>query len=452
VASIANGKVVTRHGRDQAVRFPPETVLAALAAGLVAILLMWWHDGPELGSPGDVITSAGDVCGLLAGYGVVVQVALMARLPPLERGVGADRLARWHARNGRWVVCILIAHALLIIWGYAVSANTPVTTEAWSVVTTQPDVLMATAALFLLVGIGIVSLRAARRRLRYETWYYLHFYTYLAIALAFSHQFAVGPDFVPLANRIGWSALYATVGALLVWYRVLAPVRLSLRHRLQVVAVRREAPDVVSVILCGRRLADLGVAPGQFFRWRFLTRDLWWSSHPYSVSGLPQRDLLRITVQDRGDHSGSLGWLRPGTRVIAEGPYGAFTAAAGRPRRRVLLLAGGVGITPLRTMFERLPGQVTLVYRASSPRDVVFRRELDAVAQARGGIVRYLLGARAELGWDPLSAGHLKELVPGLHRHEVYVCGPPGMTATAIAALQQAGVPRKRIHREAFDF
>ena len=245
MASIANRKVVTRHGRDQAVRFPPEMVLAAMAAGLVAILLMWWHDGPALGNPGDVITSTGDVCGLLAGYGVVVQVALMARLPPVERGVGADRLARWHGRNGRWVVCILIAHALLIIWGYAVSANAPVTSEAWSVVTTQPDVLMATAALFLLVGIGIVSLRAARRRLRYETWYYLHFYTYLAIALAFSHQFAVGPDFAPLANRIGWSALYATVGALLLWYRVLAPVRLSVRHRLQVVTVRREAPDVV---------------------------------------------------------------------------------------------------------------------------------------------------------------------------------------------------------------
>ena len=452
MASIVNRKAVARQGWDRSLRLPPETVLAVIAAGVVAILLMWWHDGPELDNPGDVITTAGDLCGLLAGYGVVVQVALMARLPPLERSVGADRLARWHARNGRWVVCILIAHALLIIWGYAVSASAPVTTEAWSVVTTQPDVLMATLALFLLVGIGIVSLRAARRRLRYETWYYLHLYTYLAIALAFSHQFAVGPDFAPLANRIGWSALYATVGALLLWYRVLAPVRLSLRHQLRVAGVRREAPGVVSVILSGRRLAALGVEPGQFFRWRFLTHDLWWSSHPYSVSGLPQKNLLRITVKDNGDHSGSLGWLRPGTRVIAEGPYGALTRATGRPKRKILLLAGGVGITPLRTMFERLPGQVTLVYRASSPRDVVFRRELDAVARARGGTVRYLLGSRAELGWDPLSAGHLRELVPGLHRHEVYVCGPPGMTTAAIAALQQAGVPRKRIHREAFDF
>jgi predicted ferric reductase len=452
VASIANGKAAIGYGWRQWLRFRPELVPAAIAAGAAAILLMWWHDGPELGSPGDVLTTAGDVLGLLSGYGVVVQVALMARLPPLERGVGADRLARWHAAGGRWVVCLIVSHALMIIWGYAVSANTSVTGEAWSVVTTQPDVLMATAAMFLLVGIGIVSLRAARRRLRYETWYYLHFYTYLAIALAFSHQFADGPDFAPLANRIWWSALYATVGGLLLWYRVLAPVRLSLRHQLRVVAVRREAPDVVSVILSGRRLADLGAEPGQFFRWRFLTRDLWWSSHPYSLSGLPRRDLLRITVKDRGDHSGSLGWLRPGTRVIAEGPYGALTAATSRRKRKVLLLAGGVGITPLRTMFEKLPGQVTLVYRASRPRDIVFRRELDDIARARGGAVRYLLGSRAELGWDPLSTGQLKALVPALHRHEVYVCGPPGMTTAAIAALQQAGVPRKRIHREAFDF
>jgi len=436
VASIANRKGGLGDGWRQLLRFRPEMVPAAIAAGAAAILLMWWHDGPELGNPGDVLTTIGDVLGLLSGYGVVVQVGLMARLPPLERRVGADRLARWHAAGGRWLICLIVSHALMIIWGYTVSANTS----------------MATAAMFLLVGIGIVSLRAARRRLRYETWYYLHFYTYLAIALAFSHQFAVGPDFAPLANRIWWSALYATVGGLLLWYRVLAPVRLSLRHQLRVAGVRREAPDVVSVILSGRRLADLGAEPGQFFRWRFLTRDLWWSSHPYSLSGLPRKDLLRITVKDRGDHSGSLGWLRPGTRVIAEGPYGALTAATGRRKRKVLLLAGGVGITPLRTMFEKLPGQVTLVYRASGPRDVVFRRELDAIARARGGTVRYLLGSRAELGWDPLSPGYLKALVPALHRHEVYVCGPAGMTATAIAALEQAGVPRKRIHREAFDF
>jgi ferredoxin-NADP reductase len=159
---------------------------------------------------------------------------------------------------------------------------------------------------------------------------------------------------------------------------------------------------------------------------------------------------MRITVKDCGDHSQAITRLRPGTRVIAEGPYGAFIPA--RSGRRVLLLAGGVGITPLRAMFAMLPSGVTLVYRASSSSEIVFRRELDAIARNRGATVHYLVGSRARLGTDPLSAGQLKALVPGLHRHDVYLCGPSGMTESAVTALTAAGVPRRRIHYESFEF
>jgi len=431
----------------------PELVLAVIGSGALAVLALWWQDTPSVHGLGDWLTNAGRILGLLAGYGVVVLVALMARLPPLEQGIGADRLARWHAMGGRYVVGLVVSHALLITWGYAVTAHANVVRQAGTLLTSYPDVLMATVGAFLLSGVGLVSMRAARRRMRYETWYYLHFYVYLAIALAFSHQFAAGAEFVSsLPARTAWSALYLTVAALVLWYRVITVVRQALRHRLRVAGLRGEAPGVVSVYVGGARLHELRAEPGQFFRWRFLTRDLWWSSHPYSLSARPRPDLLRITVKDLGDHSGSLGRLRPGTRVIAEGPYGAFTARHRQPRRKVLLLAGGVGITPLRTMFETLPGEVTLVYRASSASDIVFREELDAIAADRGATVHYLIGARARLGRDPLSAQQLKTLVPGLHRRDVYLCGPAGMTDTAVAALRAAGLPRRRIHHESFEF
>src|SRR5690349_996269 len=107
-------------------RAHPAAVLALIAAGAVAAIALWWHSTPLISGWGDWLTNAGRITGLLAGYGVVVLVALMARLPPLERGIGADRLARWHAMGGRYVISLVVTHALLITWGYAVTAHTNV--------------------------------------------------------------------------------------------------------------------------------------------------------------------------------------------------------------------------------------------------------------------------------------------------------------------------------------
>jgi predicted ferric reductase len=438
-----------------AARARPGLVLAVIGAGAAATLLLWWHGTPVLGGFGDWLTNAGRITGLEAGYGVIVLVALMARLPPLERGVGADRLARWHSTGGRYTVGLVVAHALLITWGYAVTAHTTVVHQAWTLLDSYPDVLLATAGGLLLAATGIVSARAVRRHMRYETWYYLHFYTYLAVALAFSHQFADGAEFISdTAARVAWSALYLTVAAAVVWFRFITPVRQAVRHRLRVTEVRAEAPGVFSIVIGGRHLEELRVQPGQFFRWRFLARGLWWVSSPYSLSEAPRRDRLRITVKASGDHSGALESLGPGTRVVTEGPYGALTGAV-RRHRKVLLIAGGVGITPLRALLESLPaapGDLTLIYRVTSMRDVVFRRELEQLAARRQAKVWFVAGRRTELDGDPLSAAELTRRVPDLADHDVFLCGPPGLTAAVTRELREAGLRRRQIHLESFEF
>src|SRR3954447_17686577 len=216
----------------------PGAVLAAIGAGAIGCLLLWWQNTPSVNGLGDWLTNAGRITGPLAGSGVVVLAALMARIPPLERGIGADRLARWHAMGGRYSVSLVVAHGLLIIWGYAVTAHTNVVSQTKTLLLSYPDILMATVAGLLLVGVGLISMRAARKRMRYETWYYLHFYTYVAVALAFSHQFATGADFMTnAAARVVWGAMYAAVAAAVLWYRVAVPVRQSLRQQLRVESV-----------------------------------------------------------------------------------------------------------------------------------------------------------------------------------------------------------------------
>lgn len=429
--------------------------MAAIAAGGVGTIALWWFQSPPISGIGEWLTDAGRLTGLMAGYSMVVLIALMARLPPVERGVGADRLARWHAMGGRYAVGLVVTHALTITWGYAVTARTGVIRQTEVLLVSYPDVLMATVGGLLLVGVGISSARAARRRLRYETWYYLHFYTYLAVALAFSHQFADGAEFISsLPARVFWAALYISVAAAIVWYRFVKPVRQALRHRMRVLAVHQEAPGVVSIVIGGRSLWELRAESGQFFRWRFLARGLWWVSSPYSLSAPTGADSLRITVKALGEHSQALARLRPGTRVLAEGPYGAMTAGA-RTQRRVLLIAGGVGITPLRALFQTMPagpGELALIYRASEEAGLVFRRELEQLAAHRRAKLWLLAGRRADLGADPLGAAALREMVPSLDLHDVYVCGPPGMTSAVIRELQAAGVHRRHIHHESFEF
>src|SRR5207237_7192324 len=134
--------------------------------------------------------------------------------------------------------------------------------------------------------------------------------------------------------------------------------------------------------------------PGQCFIWRFLSAGQWWAAHPFSLSAAPDGQSFRITARAVGDHTRALRALKPGTRVVAEGPFGDFTEAA-RRRDKVLLVAGGIGITPVRALLERMEGDVVAIYRAIHAGDIVFADELAELEQRRGVKVHYVVGDHA---------------------------------------------------------
>ncbi|MGI5453222.1 ferredoxin reductase family protein [Streptomyces sp. CA-249302] len=431
-------------------RSPAGAVLALLWAGAAAVVALWWADtGSVVGSAG-WLTGAGRIAGLLCGYACAVLVGMMARVPLLERRIGSDRVARWHAMAGRYTVCLLLAHITLILLGYAAQDRASIWHETVTVVLDYPDMLKATFGTVILFAVGITSARAVRRRTSYEFWYYVHLLTYAAVFLAFFHQITLGNEFNGHAGATAaWYALYLGVAALVVWFRVLVPVRLNVRHRMRVESVHRESPGVYSVVVRGRRLDELGARAGQFFRWRFFGEGMGWTSTPYSLSAPPRPDLMRITVKALGDHSAAVSLLRPGTRVWAEGPYGSMTEDR-RTSAKSLLIGAGVGITPLRALFETLPGEVTLLYRARTAEDLALGGELEAIAQWRGAKVLYALNGPD--GRRPsLSAQSLRATFPDLAGHDVYICGPHGFARELYEALRTAGVPDRRIHHESFE-
>jgi ferredoxin-NADP reductase len=314
-----------------------------------------------------------------------------------------------------------------------------------------PDVLAATVALGLLVAIGVTSARAARARFEYHTWYFVHLYAYLAVVLAFAHQLVTGDEFAthPM-HRWFWVGLHLATAGLLVWFRVATPIRSNLRHRLRIAGVDVEGPGVVSLRIEGDHLGELAVEPGQFLLWRFMTRRGWWQAHPFSLSAPPDGRSLRFTVKDAGDHTAWMQNVRPGTRVVAEGPYGALT---GRRRRRhkVLLVAGGIGVAPLRALFESLPakrGALAFIYRASTEDDFILREELEDLATRRGARLFLVAGPRRP---DPLTPRSLRSALPDIAERDVYVCGSAGFVDHAVAAVRAAGVPKAHVFAEKFE-
>jgi predicted ferric reductase len=415
-------------------------VLFAVAAANAVVVVALWAGGRGFDDIHDTATAlagAGRVCGLLGAYLALVQLLLLARPPALAI----------HRLNGQLCLVLLLAHAVLITAGYAVGDGIGPVAELGRMISGYPGVITAVAALALLIAVTLSSIAIARRRLRYETWYFTHLYAYLAVALAFSHQLATGTDFVGRPGaRAYWTALYAITLAWLVTGRIALPAWRAFRHRLRVTGVIDEAPGVASIEIAGRDLERLRARSGQFFTWRFLTRELWWEAHPFSLSAAPDGRRLRITVKGVGDFTARLRAIPPGTRVVADGPFGAFTAA-GRRRPRVALIAGGVGITPIRALLEDMPGEpgdIAVIYRATRDDDVILRTELDELARRRGAELHYLIGAP--------RAGDLRALVPDIAARDVYVCGPPAMTAATRDSLRQSGVSGRHIHTEAFAF
>ena len=435
------------------------TDLCMIAFAIAVLIVgMWVRHGQlaNLTNTGAALSALGQLTALLGTYSALVQVVLMSRSPWVDQLYGIDRIAGWHRWLGFATVYLICAHVVFTTAGYAVSNKQSLWSETTTFLRTYPFVLIAYVATALFIVVAVVSVRAARRRLSHETWHLIHLTIYLAIVLSFPHQLVVGTDFErdPVAITF-WVALYVAAGLLVLTFRVIIPARMALRHELRVNAVTEEAPGVVSIYITGRDLNELPMRAGQFFKFRFLARGFRWHVHPFSLSAAPNGQYLRITVKEVGDFTATLRKLAPGTRVVVEGPYGIFTSIR-RRLPRVVLIAGGIGITPLRALLEEMPQRrnaIVLIYRASSWADVVFQPELDQLMKDRGGIIHYMVGRRGrEVPLEPLAPRVLRALVPDLRERDVFICGPPDMLDGVGRSLRDLNIPLRQIHRERFAF
>lgn len=449
--------------RARIARFDERVRVAAVV--LVWSSLLWvvylWALGQgiqDLHSWTTGLMSTGRLTGLLASVLLLVQVLLIARLPIIERAFGQDRLLQLHRIVGFSSFNMMVAHIVLITWAYAGGELSQTPSTLWDLTWHYPGMLLAVAGTLCLVLTVVTSVKAARKRLRYESWHLLHLYAYLGVGFALPHQLWTGQAFLssPAATVFWWGAWTTAAAAILIW-RVGVPVWHNLRHGFRIAGVERETDGTYSVHITGRALDRFPAHAGQFLNWRFLGRPGWSRGNPYSLSAAPNGRSLRITVKDLGDNSRHVPTLKPGSRVLVEGPFGRLTHRP-RTKQRLLLIGAGVGITPLRALAEGMSyraGDATLLHRWNG--HPLFGDEFDQLAIHRGLEVVDLTGRRRSpdswIGADTPGDNDLatlRALVPDVAERDLYICGPEQWAQSVRATALAAGTPPTSIHIENF--
>ncbi len=453
-----------RIGERRAVRVKrAQDVIEVIAWSIImTMLVMFLLDGGLKGVT-DLPSALGAISRLTSLLGtalLLILLLLVARVPWIDKFYGHDGATVVHKRLGKPVLYLIVAHFLASLVQYSITNAKDIGTTLWWFITDVQDMLIATIGLALMIVVVLTSINFTRRKMSYEAWFFVHLTSYVSVALAVPHIFTAGSDVAgkPVQTTI-WVALYLFVFLNILWFRVIIPIRKSFRKRLVLAQTVRESSDTVSLYLTGKHLEKIEAVSGQFYFLRVLTPSQWWRPHPFSISAAPNGEYLRFTIGDRGDDTKLMQNIKPGTSIAIEGPYGLFTEER-RTKEKVVLIASGIGIPPIRTLAESMaarPGDITVIYRVRNEADASLLSEIQEICRRREFPLHVIAGPRASKnswlnddGSNTPDVARLTVMAPHVSEADVYICGPEAWTHSVIKTVRKAGTSVDNIHSEEY--
>jgi len=414
-------------------------VVAALAGGAPLSRAFWTEVSVALGFLGFAL--------------LLVQFALVSRLGPVSRPFGSDALMQWHRGMGIAALAFVLLHPLLL---------TSLPWSAWS--PWSGPIGLRTGAIAVWATLLIVATSLWRRRLglSYEVWQFGHLLlSCLVTVAAVWHLLTIGVYTQAPALRwvlLGYGVLFA---GLLLRYRLVRPL-LLLRRPWTITANDDIGGSVRLVRARPEGHAGFRFAAGQFAWLITGSNPLLSEQHPLSLasSAVPAADgSVEFAIKALGDWSGHVvPTLAPGRRLWIDGPFGAFSPSTDS-RHGLVLIAGGIGIAPMRSMLLTLRDTgdtrpVWLFYAASDWSRVVFREELAALATTLDLRVCHVFETPGP-EWDGergfITREMLERHLPADRQHlECFICGPVPMMDAMEACLTDLGVPDRQVHSERF--
>lgn len=415
---------------------------------------------PDVLPENRTIYEIGKNFGLTAFMILMLQPLLAGRFKWIEAPFGMDMLLRFHKHMAILALCLLVLHPVLLAgggigWKLLIGIDLP-----WYI-------WVGKIALVLLLVNVALSLFQKPLGIKFEKWRCYHDILAPSIfVLVFFHSWFAGQDLKNPPLKYVWPVIPMVALGLLFYHRIFRPLNLACKPY-RVLKVKQETTDVWTITLVPpagtKKVYDY--FPGQF---HFITfhrgRNLPEEEHHWTISSSPtEPGIIASTIKSLGDFTSTIGKTRIGDTATVHGPFGRFSYMNHPHEQDLVFIAGGIGVTPLRSMLRHMNDiesekSVLFIYANSDENNIVFRKELHEIANSnypRLNLVHVLENPPGNWSGETglLDREKLERLCKNkLKNAAFYVCGPPGLVETVIASLKNLGVPDKRIHLEIFSF
>jgi len=429
-------------------------ILTFIAFALLVMFYGWFiKSGHGLNTSSDRIIAISRIAGIIATAGVLLEFLVMSRAPFIEDNFSLEEINEFHRYAGYTIVYSLIVHIVFVTVGYGALDHFSLWKQFWSFPSQFSGLLSALVGSAALLVAAAFSIKLLRKKLPYELWYFIHVIVYGSIVLTFSHQVDSGGDVSTLPwMRAYWYFLFGLLFVIVAYYRFIRHITLSLYHGFKVEKIVPEANGIYSVYISGRNIQKYNYRAGQYAHWRMLNPKLFLQNHPFSFSSIPGSDHLRFTFKTSGDFTNKLASVPVGTRLLVDGPRGSFVTEHSFDRK-VLMIAGGIGVSPFIPLAKSLledKRDVTVLYSVVNREDVAFREEFNQLLNTYPGTFQLTIHVASETGY--ITEATLLKFVAEDRDEAVYVCGPPAMTNSIIKQLKNLDFYDDQIITEQFSF
>ena len=401
----------------------------------------------------------------LVGYAMLLaQFVLTGRMRLIGGRIGIDLVMRFHQLAARSLTLFIVLHPFLYAARRAV-AHPEASLYELAALFAAPALATGVIGWALLIALVAASVWRPRLPFTYEFWRVTHGLGAFTIALLVLHHALTIGGLSGGGSPLGlvWIALATLAAITMLSVYVLRPLALR-RRPWRVVEVTRVGPGrwtlAVESVHGGMRFRA-----GEFAWLKIGPTPFTVREHPMSFASAPgDGRRIEFLIREAGDFTRKIGATALGTLVWIDGPHGAFVlpGAGEAEARRIVLLAGGVGLAPILSILRDAaargdPRSFHLIFGNRTEDQIVLRTGIEALKSNFDLRVDYVL-SEPPAGWTgaigQLDAATVGRLLAGTRAAEglYYLCGPPVMVAAAERALAGLGIPPGRVIAERFEY